>query len=469
MILSNSLNLLIIMSSKTSIYVGVLLLLSLASKGCSKDSQDFNTVIQENIEENINNQQNDSDNPLNPADDNTSELKGFPNAIGHGRYATGGRGGKVIIVDNLNDSGPGSLRAAFEAMGKRNVVVKVAGFIDLKSPISIKYPNMTFEGNTAPGDGIVVRGGQIGIHSSNHIIRNLAIMVGENAPNNADALQIFGGEFEFAENVIVDHCSLSHATDENLGVSAAKNITISNTIISNHKGNGGSIVGADYTTNNISFVQNLQIWNDERNPRLQQYGKVEYINNMFYGFVTPAQLSDGCQFDMIGNIWENETNSKEKFIIDMLSEGGELKDETAFIYDNLYDGEKSVDVDTDLNKYVSTSRILPSDIYPMPSVDVRNYILKNVGSRYFASSGLNTYDASLLSDISNKVISNYDSEPFNYPTLTLGEPYLDSDLDGMDDNYEMQKFGDLSQNETTDFDGNGYTDLEEFFFFLNKG
>ncbi|WP_185783616.1 pectate lyase family protein [Croceivirga lutea] len=457
------------MSVKTTFYFGILVLLSLASKGCSKDSQEFNTTIQENIEENLRNQESDSVNSSDSSEYDSSEIKAFPDAIGHGRYATGGRGGKVLIVENLNDSGPGSLRAAFEAMGTRNVVVKVAGFIDLKSPISIRYPNMTFEGNTAPGDGIVVRGAQIGIHSSNHIIRNLAIMVGENAPNNADALQIFGGEFEFAENVIVDHCSLSHGTDENLGVSAAKNVTISNTIISNHKGNGGSIVGADYTTYNISFVQNLQIWNDERNPRLQQYGKVEYINNMFYGFVTPAQLSDGCQFDMIGNIWENETNSKQKFIIDMLSEGGELKDETAFIFDNLYDGKKEVDIDTELNKSISTNRILPSDINPIPSTQVRAYIVENVGSRHFSSSGLNSYDASLLSDIVNKVDSNYDTEPYNYPTLTQGEPYLDSDLDGMDDNYEVQKFGDLSQNETTDFDENGYTDLEEFFFFLNKG
>jgi len=448
-------------------------------KGCNKDQEVFSQAVQENISETLLDDSSEgvetdyiedkSDGSL-PGLENKygSDTKAFPSAIGHGRNSTGGRGGRVIFVENLNDSGAGSLRWALESAGKRNIVIRVSGIIDLKSDINIVYPNMTFEGNTAPGDGVVVRGGQISILSSNHIIRNLSVMVGENAGPNKDGLQLFGGDLEQIENIIVDHCSLSHATDENLGISAVKDVTISNCIISNNLGNGGSLVGADRDAENITFVKNLQIWNDERNPRLQRYGKVEYLNNMFYGFVTPAQMSYGSQFDMIGNIWENETNSKERYTIDMLSEGGVLNENTAFIFDNLYDGATDFGVDNDLFGHFSSTRIIPSEINPIPSTGVRGYIIQNVGSRRKSENGLNQYDQELINDILNKVFSNYDTSPYNFPNLVSGEPYDDSDKDGMDDYWEFQQFGTLDQTETTDFNGNGYTDLEEFLFALNN-
>ncbi|MEQ8219811.1 MAG: Ig-like domain-containing protein, partial [Arenibacter sp.] len=86
-------------------------------------------------------------------------LKAFPGAEGFGQYATGGRGGKVLFVTNLNNSGSGSLREALEASGPRTVIFRVGGTINLSSGIVIKNPNLTIAGQTAPGGGILIKGG----------------------------------------------------------------------------------------------------------------------------------------------------------------------------------------------------------------------------------------------------------------------------------------------------------------------
>src|SRR5436305_7438421 len=87
-----------------------------------------------------------------------AEPLAFPGAEGYGRFARGGRGGKVYEVTTLDDSGPGSLRSAVEAEGPRFVVFRVGGTIQLKDKLVIKNPYITIEGQSAPGDGICIRG-----------------------------------------------------------------------------------------------------------------------------------------------------------------------------------------------------------------------------------------------------------------------------------------------------------------------
>src|SRR5262245_15690820 len=99
----------------------------------------------------------------------------FPGAWGGGMFATGGRGGKVIEVTKLNDSGPGSFRAAVEAEGTRIVVFRVAGIIELQSNININHPNITIAGQSAPGDGICIAGQSVNINTENVIMRHLRV------------------------------------------------------------------------------------------------------------------------------------------------------------------------------------------------------------------------------------------------------------------------------------------------------
>lgn len=145
----------------------------------------------------------------------------FPGASGFGAMTTGGRGGQVIAVTNLNDSGPGSLRTALTASGPRIVVFRVAGIIDLASRINIGNPHLTVAGQTAPGSGITLRAapgaGQI-IHVNTHdvILRYLRIRSGAagNPGGGQVNIQINSG----AHDVIVDHCSMSWTLDENFNI-----------------------------------------------------------------------------------------------------------------------------------------------------------------------------------------------------------------------------------------------------------
>lgn len=125
----------------------------------------------------------------------------FPEAQGFGAYSKGGRGGKVLYVDNLEDSGTGSLRWAVAQRGARTIVFAVSGTIDLKSPLVINYPNITIAGQTAPGGGICLKGAPLEIAASDVVVRYLRVRLGDAAPvQDKGALAITKGK-----NIIIDH------------------------------------------------------------------------------------------------------------------------------------------------------------------------------------------------------------------------------------------------------------------------
>ena len=105
-------------------------------------------------------------------------ITAFPGAEGFGAHTTGGRGGKVIKVTNLNDSGPGSLRTALEYEGRRIIIFTIGGIINLETKLSIRSPYVTIAGQTAPGDGICIRGNGLSIQTNNVVVRYLRIKTG---------------------------------------------------------------------------------------------------------------------------------------------------------------------------------------------------------------------------------------------------------------------------------------------------
>ena len=152
----------------------------------------------------------------------------FPTAEGYGRFARGGRGGRVIEVTNLDDSGAGSLRDAVEAEGARTIVFRVSGLITLKSVLTIKNSYVTVAGQTAPGDGICLRNfgfGTMGAHDV--IIRHMRVRVGDAQRKGMDGMGLAS-----SDHCIVDHCSISWSSDEGFSSRAAKNITFQHCIIS---------------------------------------------------------------------------------------------------------------------------------------------------------------------------------------------------------------------------------------------
>lgn len=158
----------------------------------------------------------------------SSRQLAFPSAEGYGRFALGGRGGRVIAVTNLADSGPGTLRAAVEAEGPRTVVFDVSGLITLESRLVIKRPYLTIAGQTAPGEGICIRKYNVGmLGGTNVIVRYLRVR-----PGNISGTTLDGMGMASSEDCIIDHCSISWTLDEAFSSRGGKNITLQRTLIS---------------------------------------------------------------------------------------------------------------------------------------------------------------------------------------------------------------------------------------------
>ncbi len=133
----------------------------------------------------------------------------FPGAEGYGAMTRGGRGGRVIAVTNLNDSGQGSLRAAVEAEGPRIVVFRISGTITLESRLRISNPYITIAGQTAPGDGVTIRKYQLQIAADEVVIRYIRVRLGGESGDDADAISS-----RYHKNIILDHVSASWSVDE---------------------------------------------------------------------------------------------------------------------------------------------------------------------------------------------------------------------------------------------------------------
>ncbi|CAN0599794.1 unnamed protein product, partial [Laminaria digitata] len=152
----------------------------------------------------------------------------------------GGRNGRLIFVTNTNNSGPGSLRSAVDVEEPRTIVFKTSGIIDLLSPIVIKHPYVTIAGQSSPGKGICLRGNTLVVNSHDVVLRYLRVRPGDieyDKPKNWDAVDgitIMNPDLDRSVyNIIVDHCSISWAVDENVGIwHDSHDITIQHSIIS---------------------------------------------------------------------------------------------------------------------------------------------------------------------------------------------------------------------------------------------
>lgn len=255
-----------------------------------------------------------------PYDLPQAEIPAFPGAEGGGMYTFGGRGGKVIVVTNLNDRGPGSFREACETGGARIVVFNVSGVIRLETPINVRAPYITIAGQTAPGDGICIAGESFAVNTHDVIVRHMRFRRGETGVEHRE--DSFGGNP--VGNIMIDHCSCEWGLDENISFYrhmydesegqyknvAAKyptvNVTIQNTISAKALDTYNHAFGSTLGGENAAFIRNLWASNSGRNPSIGWNGIFNFVNNVVYNWV--HRSADGgdysAQFNFINNYYK---------------------------------------------------------------------------------------------------------------------------------------------------------------------
>ncbi|WP_146446650.1 pectate lyase family protein [Botrimarina colliarenosi] len=209
----------------------------------------------------------------------------FPGAEGYGKYTVAGRGGVVYEVTNLNDSGAGSLREAVEASGPRTIVFRVSGTIALNSQLTIRNPYITIAGQTAPGDGICLRGYPLMISADEVIVRYLRIRYGDESGRADDAVSS-----RYNKNLIIDHCSASWSVDEAVSIYHNENVTvqwclISESLYQSKHGKGHHGFGGIWGSNHSTYHHNLLAHHSSRNPRFASgCGNTDFRNNVVYNW-----------------------------------------------------------------------------------------------------------------------------------------------------------------------------------------
>ena len=270
-----------------------------------------------------------------PAVEEDGVARAFPGAEGGGMYTTGGRGGKVLHVTNLNDSGDGSLRAAVNTKGARIIVFDVAGTIELTKQLKVEdgYGDVTIAGQTAPGDGICIKNYSFVVNADNVIIRFLRFRLGDEGPDAGDSEDCIWGRYR--KDIILDHCSMSWSIDETASFYGNVNMTMQWCLIaesmnkSKHSksthGYGGIWGGKD-----ASFHHNLLAHHQNRTPRFDHQnlyeengkpvetyrGNVDYRNcvNYDWGASNACYGGEGGHFNLVNNYIKGLADKKKYYI-----------------------------------------------------------------------------------------------------------------------------------------------------------
>ena len=441
----------------------------------------------------------------------TPSVPAFPGAEGYGAMTLGGRGGKVILVTNLNDSGPGSLREACETAGPRIVVFTVSGTITLESRLTISNPYITIAGQTAPGDGICIKKYQLSINASEVIIRYIRVRLGDETDNDADAIS---GRYH--KNIILDHVSASWSIDETVSIYYCENVTIQWCLISESLYNAGHVKGTHgfggiWGSDRSTYHHNLLAHHSSRNPRFASgCGYNDFRNNVIYNwgyngaYGGEKQHQDSEKFNftvvnMVANYFKPgpATRPGERAYRIINPSSGNLDDGFGkwYVADNVVHGNPTVTAnnwDGGVQPQGGSSHIAglkldePFDAIPInqqtaeeayatvlesvgaalpkrDSIDTR--IIDETRNGYATYEGVTYKNKRRVLDASKKCgMIDSQADVGGWPQLKSLPAPLDSDADGMPDEWE-KRYGLDSQdasNTSQDTDNDGYTNIEEY-------
>ncbi|ANH80262.1 polysaccharide lyase [Niabella ginsenosidivorans] len=451
-----------------------------------------------------------------------ADIPAFPGAEGGGKFVRGGRGGRVIVVTNLNDDGPGSFRWACEQGGARVVVFNVAGIIHLKSPVIVRAPYITIAGQTAPGDGICIAGETVWINTHDVIIRYMRFRRGETWVGRRD--DAIGGNP--VGNIMIDHVSATWGLDENMSMyrhmyndSTGKiedkfgtvNITIQNSIFGESLDTWNHAFGSTLGGENCSFMRNLWADNTGRNPSVGWNGIFNFVNNVVFNWV--HRSIDGgdyrAQFNIINNYFKpgpatpkdnnvghrilkpESGRSKLKYkVYGRAYVNGNIMEGYPEITRNNWNGGVQVEEEKDAGRYTDYIRqskpLIMPELTILDAQQAKAFVLANAGATLPRRDAV---DARIVKQVETGKINNVPTCPlpktqFEHRRLPIdsykigiitdpcqaggypeykGTPYRDSDSDGMPDDYE-RKSG-LNPNDASDaqtITKNGYSNIENY-------
>jgi len=461
-----------------------------------------------------------------------ASIPAFPGAEGWGAQSVGGRGGKVIEVTNLNDSGAGSLRACIDALGARTCVFRVAGEIPLSSRLEIKNPYITIAGQTAPGDGITLVGSELVVPTRMEVWTHDVIIRYIKWRHKLDSFIAIGPtnsspKLNEVHDVIIDHCSVNGGSGTMIQVryfdttearADLQEVTVQNCIMAEHIAKGmvvGGIVDSDQNPigvdkiHHVSLHHNYFVHAGYRNPNVKSQ-HTEVINNVVYNYQNRIMvIGRQPEVDVINNYWLNGVNSNPDLAIafEPLNVKTCVPFANASIYVNgniapLY-GLNSASQDNWylLERHDTRCGVVGDPVsedhrrfsplaqptYPVTvssALGVYTDVVNNAGANAHLDSNGNfvlqrdSVDQLFVDDFFSKSFSvNLDTcdnigearipcQIEEDSSLDPGTLYTDTDSDGMADEWENLKFGTLaygsSSDSSSDFDGDGYTDLEEF-------
>lgn len=412
----------------------------------------------------------------------TAQQLAFPTAEGYGKYTVGGRGGKVYEVTNLNASGPGSFGAAIDAAGARTVVFRVSGTIE--GSYNIRNGNITIAGQTAPGDGICIKG-SLSISASEVIIRFIRVR-----PNSSAGVDAITGRY--MKNIILDHVSVSWSSDEVLSIYRNEYVTIQWCMISEAGAkivdgqNTGHQFGGIWGNNFGTYHHNLIAHNASRNPRWNAGSRYnDYRNNVLYNWGYNSCYGGEKQDDdpsrnwstinMIANYYKPGPATQENVKRRIAEPGADANGGVGdwYVAENYIEGFPAVTANNwlgmDGNSYKKMNA--PWDAMPFNQQSAQDAYLSVLDQAGCSFPRRDAVDARIVKEVAsgtasygNKGILNLPSEAGGWPTLISATAPVDTDHDGMPDDWEISK--NLNPNDVNDGKAytieNGYTNLEVY-------
>jgi len=402
-----------------------------------------------------------------------SILPAFPGAEGAGQYATGGRGGDVYLVTNLNDSGTGSLRAGIDsATGPRTILFNVSGTIHLNSNLLINKPNLTIAGQSAPGGGITIAGYRTHVVNTHDVIVQFIRLRPGDAHGTAepDALWV-----QNSNNVMIDHVTASWSVDETLSVTESTNVTVQWSIISEALRDAGHpkgehSYGSLINGGDVTYHHNLYASNESRNPRPQgDTLRFDFVNNVIenpgsrYGY---SGENETIRMNYVGNYGIDGVDTPNGSAL-FQPDGSQTQ---IYFQGNYKDSSKNGIIDgTPAN---SGSRLVDGQYTPvsqrfnLPQVQTTDaqqaYI--QVLSRAGASNYRDSVDRRVIQDVMEQqgAILDSQNEVGGYPNLPSAALPTDTNNDGVPDWYAISKNWNPTVNIAAQVAPNGYTYLENY-------